>query len=136
MSRVVCLPYCLLLLVSACSVAIVRIRSSTRGSSSRLLLHLLHGSVLLPCEISGKMTITLDTFTIIAMLSCLDAIVICRATHIIVSPSPVAMKPLTFDTFLANRCLAMLPACSAPLIALLVASKDEDRSMLQLAVGI
>ena len=68
-SCVVCLPYYLLLLVSACSVAIVRIRSSTRGSSSRLLLRLLHGSVLLPCGISGKMTIPLDTFTIIAMLS-------------------------------------------------------------------
>ena len=68
-SCVVCLPYCLILLVSACSVAIVRIRSSTRGSSSRILLRLLHGSVLLPCGISGKMTIPLDTFTIIAMLS-------------------------------------------------------------------
>src|SRR6187399_2559820 len=80
-SCVVSLPYCLLLLVSACSVAIVTIRSSTRGSSSRLLIRLLHGPVLLPCGISGKMTIPLDTFTIIAMLSCLDAIVICRATH-------------------------------------------------------
>ena len=68
-SCVVCLPYCLLLLVSACSVAIVRICSSTRGSSSRLLLRLLHGSILLPCGIPGKMTIPLDTFTIIAMLS-------------------------------------------------------------------
>src|SRR6187399_2552557 len=67
-SCVVSLPYCLLLLVSACSVAIVTIRSSTRGSSSWLLLRLLHGPVLLPCGISGKMTITLDTFTIIAML--------------------------------------------------------------------
>ena len=95
-SCVVCLPYCLLLLVSACSVAIVRIRSSTRGSSSRLLLRLLHGTILLPCGISGKMTIPLDTFTIIAMLSCLDAIVTSRATHHLCQHLLVAMKPLTF----------------------------------------
>src|SRR6187399_2958634 len=51
-------------------------------------------------------------------------------------PLLVAMKPLTFDTFPANRCLAMLPACSAPLIALLVAREDEGCSMLELVVGI
>ena len=32
--------------------------------------------------------------------------------------------------FLANRCLAMLPLCSAPLIALLVADEDEVCSLL------
>ena len=47
-------------------VAIVRIRSSTLGSS--LWLHLLHGLVLLPSGISGKMAATLDLTTIIAML--------------------------------------------------------------------
>ena len=82
------------------------------------------------------MIIPLDTFTTIAMLSCLDAIVTCRATHLLCQPLLVAMKPLTFDTFLANHCLAMLPACSAPLIALLGAGEDEDRSMLELVVGI
>src|SRR6187401_2767301 len=51
-------------------------------------------------------------------------------------PLLVAMKPLTFDTFLANHCLAMLPACSAPLIALLVAGEDEDHSRWELVVGI
>ena len=56
----------MLLLVSSCVVAIVRIRSSTLGSSS--WLHLLHGVVLLPSGISGKMTVTLDLTTIIAML--------------------------------------------------------------------
>src|SRR4051812_26668118 len=60
------LPCCVLLLASSDFVAIVRIRSSTLGSSS--WLHLLHGLVLLPCGISGKMTITLDLTTIIAML--------------------------------------------------------------------
>ena len=32
--------------------------------------------------------------------------------------------PLAFPWLLANRCLAMLPLCSAPLIALLVAGED------------
>ena len=56
----------MLLLVSSCFVAIVRIRSSTLGSASSV--RLLHGLVLLPCGISGKMTGTLDLTTIIVML--------------------------------------------------------------------
>ena len=56
----------MLLLDSSRFVAIVRIRSSTLGSSS--WLHLLHGLVLLPSGISGNMTITVDLTTIIAML--------------------------------------------------------------------
>ena len=63
---VVCFFPVVLLLVSSHFIAIVRIRSSTLGSSS--WLHLLHGLVLLPCGISGKMTATLDLTTIIAML--------------------------------------------------------------------
>ena len=56
----------MLLLDSSRFVAIMRVRSSMLGSSS--WLHLLHGLVLLPCGISGKMTATLDLTTIIAML--------------------------------------------------------------------
>ena len=48
-----------LLLVSSGYVAIVRIRSTTS-------VCLLHGLVLLPCGISGKMTITLDITSIFA----------------------------------------------------------------------
>ena len=55
-----------MLLDSSRFVAIVRICSSTLGLSS--WLHLLHGLVLLPSGISGKMTATLDLTTIIAML--------------------------------------------------------------------
>ena len=55
----------MLLFDSSYFVAIVRIRSSTLGTS---WLHLLHGLVLIPCGISGKMTATLDLTTIIAML--------------------------------------------------------------------
>ena len=51
----------MLLLDSSRVVAIVRIRSSS-------WLHLLQGLVLLPSRISGKMTVTLDLITIIAML--------------------------------------------------------------------
>ena len=51
----------MLLLDSSRVVAIVRFRSSS-------WLHLLHGLVLLPSGISGKMTVTLDLITIIAML--------------------------------------------------------------------
>ena len=57
--HVVC--FFLLLLLSSGNVAIVRIRSTTP-------VRLLHGLVLLPCGISGKMTATLDLTTIIAML--------------------------------------------------------------------
>ena len=64
--HVVCFFPVVLLLDSSCFVAIVRIRSSALGSSS--WLHLLHGLVLLPSRISGKMTVTLDLITIIAML--------------------------------------------------------------------
>ena len=49
------------LLLSSGNVAIVRIRSTAP-------VRLLHGLVLLPCGISGKMTVTLDLTTIIAML--------------------------------------------------------------------
>ena len=56
----------MLLLDRSRFIAIVRIRSSMLGSS--LWLHLLHGRVLLPSGISGKMTATLDLTNIIAML--------------------------------------------------------------------
>ena len=56
----------MLLLDSSYFVAIVRIRSSMLGSSS--WLHLLHGLILLPSGISGRMTATLDLTTIFAML--------------------------------------------------------------------
>ena len=95
-SCVVCLPCCVLLLVSSCFVAIVRIRSSTLGSSS--CLHLLHGLVLLPCGISGKMTATLDLTTIIAML--VASFYCFAALHITcLSILPYCHEPLTFDTF-------------------------------------
>ena len=134
-SCVVCLPCCVLLLDSSRFVAIVRIRSSTLGSAPSVRLR--HGLVLLPCRISGKMTATLDLTTIIAMLVAsfyrYDALPItCFSSHPIL-PWTSNLWHLSY----ANRCLAMLPLCSAPLIALLVAGEVEDFSMVhRILVGI
>ena len=111
-SCVVCLPCCVLLFDSSCFVAIVRIRSSTLGSSS--WLHLLHGLVLLPCRISGKMTATLDLTTIIAMLVAsfyrFAALpIICLSSH----PKLPWTSNLWYLSY-ANRCLAMLPLLLSP----------------------
>ena len=57
--HVVC--FFLVLLLSSGNVAIVRIRSTAP-------VYLLHGLVLLPSRISGKMAATLDLTTLITML--------------------------------------------------------------------
>ena len=44
---------------------------------------------------------------------------------------PILLSQASNPPSLANRCLAMLPLCSAPLIALLVAGEDEVCSMLE-----
>ena len=125
----------MLLFDSSCFVAIVRIRSSTVGSASSV--RLLHGLVLLPCGISGKMTATLDLTTIIAML--VASFYRYAALPIIYSSSlPNCHEPLTFDTLLIQTidwlCYRF---CSAPLIALLVAGEVEDFSMVdRILVGI
>ena len=74
----------MLLLDSSRIVAIVRIRSSMFGSSS--WLHLLRGLVLLPSEISGKMTATLDLTTIIAMLVASFYRYCCATYHLFIKP--------------------------------------------------
>ena len=79
----------MLLLDSSRFVAIVRIRSSTLGSS--LWLHLLHGLVLLPCGISDKMTATLDVTTIIAMLVA-RSIAMLRYLSLVPQASQIAMN--------------------------------------------
>ena len=59
--HVVCFFSVMLLRASSVNVAFVRILSTTS-------VCLLHGLVLLPSGISGKMTVTLDLTAIIAML--------------------------------------------------------------------
>ena len=83
-SSVVCLPCCLLLLVSACSVVFVRIRSATRGSSSRLLLRLLHGLFSSSLRNLRQDDHHLGYLYYHCHASCLDAIAICRATYLFV----------------------------------------------------
>ena len=80
----------MLLLDSSRFVAIVRIRLSTLGSSS--WIHLLHGFVLLPCRISGKMTATLDLTTIIAMLVASFYRILGVTYLLLIRPSQIAMN--------------------------------------------
>ena len=108
----------------------MRIRSTTP-------VRLLHGLVLLPSGISGKMTITLDLITIIVMLVALFYRY--AALPITCSSSlPNCHELLTFDT-LPSKTVVWLcyRFCSAPLIALLVAGEVEDFSMVdRILVGI
>ena len=118
----VCLLCCLLisgvlLRVGSVNVAFVRIRWTTS-------VCLLHGLVLLPCGISGKMTI--PSKSLLSLLA--NCSLFCYAYAAIpttcLSCLPYCWaKPLT-HLVLANHWLAMLPLCSAPLIALLVAGED------------
>ena len=110
-----CLLCCVLLLVSSCFVAIVRIRSSTS-------VCLLHGLVLLPCGISGKMTIPSKSLQYL-LASCSLYCYVAIPTTCYIMP-PILPCQASNPSFLVNRCLAMLPLCSAPLIALLVAGED------------
>ena len=110
---VVCFFPVVLLLVSSCFVATVRIRSSTLGSSS--WLHLLHGLVLLPCGISGKMTVTLDLTTIIAML--VASFYRYAALPITCSSSlPNCHEPLTFVTLPSKPLFGYVTAFAQPIL--------------------
>ena len=124
----------MLLLVSSCFVAIVRIRSSMLGSASSV--RLLHGLVLLPCGISGKMTATLDLTTIIAML--VASFYRFAALPVFCTSSlPNCHEPLTFDTLPSKPLLGYVTALLSPLIALLVAGEVEDCSLVdRILVGI
>ena len=96
----------MLLLDSSRVVAIVRIRSSS-------WLHLLHGLVLHPCRISGKMTATLDLTTTIAML--VASFYRYAALPIIYSSSlPNCHEPLTFDTLPSKPLLGYVTALLSP----------------------
>ena len=108
---------CLLLRVDSGNVAFVRTRSSTS-------VCLLHGLVLLPCGISGK--ITIPSKSLLSLLASCSLFCYAYAAIPTICLSCLLycwIKPLT-HLVLANRCLAMLPPCSAPLIALLVAGED------------
>ena len=114
---VVCFFPVLLLRVGSDNVAFVRTRSTTS-------VCLLHGLVLLPCGISGKMTIPSKSLLSLLASCSLFCYAYAAIPTTFLSCLPYCWtKPLT-HLVLANRCLAMLPLCSAPLIALLVAGED------------
>ena len=119
---VVCSFPVLLLRVGSDNVAFVRIRSYTS-------VCLLHGIVLLPCGISGKMTIpSKSLLSLLASCSLFCYAVIPTTCYTMPPILPCqASNPLC----LANRCLIMLPLCSAPLIALLVAGEDGVCCLLE-----
>ena len=101
----------MLLLDSSRFVAIVRIRSSTLGSSS--WLHLLHAFVPLPRRISAKMTVTLDLITIIAML--VASFFRYAALPITCSSSlPNCHEPLTFVTLPSKLLFGYVTALLSP----------------------
>ena len=128
--HVVCFFPVALLLDSSGYVAIVRIRSTTS-------VCLLHGLVLLPYGISGKMTTTLDLTTIIAMLVASFYRFVALPITCLSSHPKLPWTSNLWHLSYANRCLAMLPLCSAPHIALLVVGEVEDFSMVdRILVGI
>ena len=122
-----CLLCCVLLLIVSCFVAIVRIRSSTLGSSS--WLHLLHGLVLLPSGIWGKMTIPLKS--LLSLLASCSLYAMPRYLPLAISCLPYChVKPLTNLSYQTVVWLCYR-FCLAPLLALLVAGEDEVCSMLE-----
>ena len=102
---VVCFFPVFLLRVGSDNVAFVRTRSSTLGSVSSV--RLLHGLVLLPCGISGKMTI--PSKSLLSLLaSCALYCYAALPTTCYIMP-PILPCQASNPPFLANRCLAMLP---------------------------
>ena len=118
----------LLLSLGSVSFRSVRIRSTTS-------VCLLHGLILLPSGISGKMTATLDLTTIIAML--VASFYRFAALPIFCSSLPNCHEPLTFDTLPSKPLLGYVTALLSPLIALLVVGEVEDFFMVdRILVGI
>ena len=102
---VVCFFPVLLLRVSSDNVVFVRIRSTTS-------VCLLHGLVLLPCGISGKMTI--PSKSLLSLLaSCSLYCYATLPTTCYIMP-PILPCQASNPPFLANRCLAMLPLLLSP----------------------
>ena len=76
----------------------LRFRSGVVRIRSTMSACLLHGLVLLPCGISGKMTVTLDLTTIIAMLVASFYRFAALPITCYIMSSILPCQPLTFDT--------------------------------------
>ena len=97
---------------------------------------LLHGLILLPCGILGKMTVTLDLITIIAMLVasfyCYVALPIFCSSSL-----PNCHEPLTFYTLPSKPLFGYVTALLSPTYSVLVVGEVEDCSMVdRILVGI
>ena len=100
------------LLLSSGNVAIVRIRSSTLGSSSRT--HLLHGLVLLPCGISDKMII--PSKSLLSLLASCSLYCYSALPTTCFSSLPNCHEPLTFVTRPSKPLFGYVPAFAQPLV--------------------
>ena len=76
-------------------------------------VRLIHGLVLLPCGISGKMTATLDLTTIIAMLVASFYRYVALPI-IFFSSLPNCHEPLTFDTLPSKPLFGYVTALLSP----------------------
>ena len=113
MLMIVRLPCCLLLSGLLLTLASVSFRSVRLRSTTSVCL--LHGLVLLPSGISGKMTATLDLTTIIAML--VASFYRYAALPITCSSSfPNCHEPLTFVTLPSKPLLGYVTAFAQPLL--------------------
>ena len=115
--HVVCFFPVVVLLNSSSYVAVVRIRSTTS-------ICLLYGLVFFLAWFQARWPYPRNHFYLCLLVALSFAMPMLRYLPLALSCLPYChVKPLT-HLVLANRCLAMLPLCSAPLIALLVAGED------------
>ena len=105
---VVCFFPVLLLRVGSDNVAFVRNRSTTS-------VCLLHGLVLLPCGISGKMTIPSKSLLSLLARCSLFCYAHAAIPTTFLSCLPYCLNQASNHLVLANRCLAMLPL-AVPLV--------------------
>ena len=101
----------------------LRFRSGVVRIHSSSSCCLLHGLIFLPCGILGKMTIPSKSLLSLLARCSLYCYAFAAIPTTFLSCLTYCHEPLT-HLVLANHCLAMLPLCSAPLIALLVAGED------------
>ena len=97
---------CLLLRVGSDNVEVVRIRSTTSAC-------LLHGLVLLPSGISGKMTVTLDLTTIIAMLVASSIVMLCYLS-LVLQAFQIAMSASNLFTLPSKPLFGYVTALLSP----------------------
>ena len=87
----------------------MRIRSTTSDC-------LLQGLVLLPCGISGKMTVTFDLITIIGMLVALFYHYVALPIHLFIKLPQIAMSASNLFTLPSKPLLGYVTASAQPLL--------------------